>query len=180
MRKKPIVASILALIGLALALLVVFLATRPITRFIYSAMPLDADSALLLTRHNGDDTTRFFAQRVQADGAVRWDSEVTPFRTEDNLGFAGVAFDAERIYLLGLLGAADKGPAVLALDRKGGQRLWQVELGRRANLHRIAPQLFVDKDRLIVAHGVDHAGGGYEALTAISTADGKRVWPTDD
>lgn len=174
MRPKRIVVALVALVALAVT---VVLLTRPATRFIYASSPLDADSAVLLTRHNGDDETRFFAQVVRTDGSVEWDSEITPFRTEDNLGFLGVVADADRIYLLGSI---DEVASVMALDRRTGEHKWQVPLRRAATLHRIAPSLFVEGDRLIVAHSLDSAEGGREGLTAFATADGTRVWPAND
>jgi len=148
------------------------LALTPATRFIYGSTPVGPDEALLLTRRNEDNATFFWVQLVKDDGIVAWSREVTPFETNEALGFTSVAASADQIVLLGERGGTT---VMKALARGDGEPQWETALAQAESLY-IGPQLIIDGPRVYVLHDVGAGEQRDETVTALALSDGAVLW----
>ncbi len=148
---------------------------RPVERLIVGISALDADHALVISRHQGEET-RFFVQKVSTAGTTLWVTETTPFSTADHLGFSGVTADATRVFLLG---DTPRGISAMALDTDNGNVLWERLVAENQQQNRIGPMLFLAGNTLLTVHTA-RMEGYRETLTALDKESGNIVWPKAD
>jgi outer membrane protein assembly factor BamB len=171
MSRRILIAS--GVLGLAI---VVWALTRPVERFITGISALDADHALVVSQHHGDEETRFFVQKVSTAGATLWVTETTPFSTSDHLGFSGVTSEATRVFLLG---DTPRGISAMALDAENGNILWERLVAENQQQNRIGPMLFLAGNTLLAVHTAS-TQSHRETLTALDKESGNIIWPKAD
>ncbi len=129
----------------------------------------------MLTRHNANDATYFWIERVADDGTSIWSTEVSPFRVDDSLGFSGIAADDKQIVLLG--GDEEQGATVMSLARDSGEKLWETTLAPAPFRSHIGRMLLLDEDRVYTIFEQPKGEDRLETVAhALSLDSGQALW----